>query len=64
MGLLDLFGVGHVAEIDFRQIVGARSAFHAAFAGALFRRIVGGCNLVGCGLACRWLGLVVRQGFQ
>ena len=41
MGLLDLLGIGHLAEIDFGEIVGARGAFHAAFAGAAFRRIVG-----------------------
>ena len=36
VGLLDLLGVGHLAEIDFRKIVGARGAFHAALAGAVF----------------------------
>ncbi len=64
MSLLDLFGVGHVAEIDLREIVGARGAFHAAFAGAFFRRIVRGWNLVRCGLASAWRRLVVLQAFQ
>ena len=41
MGFLDLLGVGHFAEIDFGEIVGARGAFHAAFAGAILGRIVG-----------------------
>ena len=38
MGLLDLLGVGHLAEIDLGEIFGARGAFHAAFAGAIARR--------------------------
>jgi hypothetical protein len=57
------FFVGHVAEIDFRKIVGTRGAFHAAFAGAFFRRIVHGGNLVRCGLASAGR-LVVLQTFQ
>ena len=51
VGFLDLVGVGHVAEIDLGKIVGARGAFHAAFAGAILGRIVGGWNLVGRGFA-------------
>src|SRR5258708_12820214 len=64
MGLLDLVGVGHVAEIDLGEIVGTRGAIHAAFAGAFFRRILRGWNLVRCGLASAWLGLVALQAFQ
>ena len=35
MRLLDLRGIGQLAEIHLGQIVGARGAFHAAFAGAI-----------------------------
>ena len=51
VGLFDLVGIGQFAEIDLGQIVGARGAFHAAFAGAILGRLVGGRNLVGRGFA-------------
>ena len=35
MCLLDLRGIGELAKIDIGQIVGARGAFHAAFAAAV-----------------------------
>jgi hypothetical protein len=64
MGLLDLFGVGHLAEIDFGEIVGARGAFPPALATALLRRVVGRRQLVGGGFAADRLGVSVLQAFQ
>ncbi len=64
VGSLDLVGIRHVAEIDFRKVVGARGAFHAAFAAAPLGGIVSGCNLIGCGFASGWSKLVVPQVFQ
>ena len=46
MRLLDLLGIGHLAEIDLGEILGARRAFHAAFAGAIAVRAIGGRNLI------------------
>src|SRR5205823_276122 len=51
MGLLDLLWVGHVAEIDLGEIVGTRSTFHAAFAGAGLGSIICRWDLVGCDFA-------------
>ena len=64
VGLLDLVGIGHLAEIDLGQIVGARGAFHAAFAGAILGRLVGGWNLVGRGLASGAFGSDCPAGFS
>ena len=50
MRLLDLVGIGQVAEIDLGEIFRARGAFHAALAGTAFGRIVGRRDLVGRGL--------------
>ena len=65
VGLRDLIGVGQFAEIDFRKIVGARGAFHAAFAGAILERVVaGGRNLIGSGFALGRFGFGVPQILQ
>ena len=64
MGFPDLFGVRHVAEIDFGEVVGARGAFHAAFTGARLGRIVRGRNLVRSAFAPRSFGSAVLQAFQ
>src|SRR5271168_2431166 len=41
VGLLDLAGLGHFSEIDLGDVGGRGRAFHATFAGAVFRRLVG-----------------------
>ena len=46
MRLLDLRRVGELAEIGLGEIFGARGAFHAAFAGAVVRGLVGRGDLV------------------
>src|SRR5579872_5850695 len=51
MRLRDLIGISQFPKIDLVPIFRARSALHAAFAAAPFRRIVGRWHLIGNGLA-------------
>ena len=57
VGLLDLAWIGQFTKIHLGQIVGARGAFHAALAGAILERFVGGWNQVRYRLAPGGLGI-------